>query len=256
MVVATETQGIPQDIIDQFRQIDVACITDVVHGLKLNCIYHGIKPLVRDWKICGPAVTIRLIPLQDSQNWFNEERHPGSLMQLTKPGDVICIDQGGREDVTIWGGHTATKAKAVELGGVIIDGSCRDSEEIIEAGCPTFTKNTTSLHGHGTLRTTCYNSEPIQLGTISVAPGDLIIGDADAIVVIPASRAAEILPLAQELHRQDLGTYDSIRSGDNTKSPRSSSDEEPHSEARIRRWNLMGMAVPPPGFKTGMESSK
>ena len=240
------TQGIPQEVIDQFSQIDVACITDVVHGLRLNCIYQGLKPLVRDWKICGPAVTIRLIPLQDSRNWYKEERHPGSLMNITKPGDVIVIDQGGRVDPTIWGGHTATRAKGVQLGGVVVDGACRDSDEIIAAGCPTFARSTTSLHGHGLIRSTCYNSEPVQLGTISVAPGDLGIGDADAIVVIPAARAAEILPLAQELHAQDLGTYDAIRGDGNADAAQVRTD------ARIRRWQLMGLEVPPPGYTMGI----
>jgi 4-hydroxy-4-methyl-2-oxoglutarate aldolase len=194
---------IAPSVVEQFRKIDVACISDVLHGLRLSCIYQGLKPLVREWKLCGPALTIRLIPLQDPGNWFKEEHHPATLMDLSQPGDVVVIDQGGRIDVAIWGGNTATRAKRIKLGGVVIDGATRDGEGVIEAGVPTFVRSTTPLHGHGTFRSTCYMSEPVQLGPAAVAPGDLVIGDSDGIVVIPASRAIEIVKLAQERHDID-----------------------------------------------------
>lgn len=235
---------VSQDVIDGFREVCIACISDVVHGLRLNCIYQGLKPLLRDWKICGPALTIRLIPLQDRENWYKEERHTGTLVEIAKPGDVIVIDQGGRLDYTIWGGNTATHASVARLGGVVVDGSCRDSAQIIAAGCPTFSRDTNSLHGHGTFRSTCYNSEPVQIGTISVAPGDLVIGDADAIVVIPAARAAEILPLAQELHAMDEAGNKLIAAG------KSAPPVDPQTKARkhARKFQLKGLVPPPEGI--------
>jgi regulator of RNase E activity RraA len=235
---------VSQEVIEAFRQVCVPCISDVVHGLRLNCVFQGLKPLLREWKICGPALTIRLIPQQDRENWYKEEQHPGSLTNIAKPGDVIVIDQGGCLDYTIWGGNTATHAKVAGLGGVVIDGACRDSSQIIAAGCPTFARSTNSLHGHGIFRSTCYNSEPVQIGTISVAPGDLVIGDADAIVVIPAARAAEILPLAQELHAMDEAGNKRIAAGD------SAPPLDPQTKARnhARKYELKGLVRPPEGF--------
>ena len=82
---------ISSEIVEQYRLLDVACISDVTQGLQLNCVYQGLKPLIRTWKICGPAITIRLIPIQDRRNWYKEEQHPGSLMNIAEPGDVIVF---------------------------------------------------------------------------------------------------------------------------------------------------------------------
>ena len=110
------TAAISADVVEKFRNIDVACISDAVRGLRLNCFDVTIKPLVPSWKMCGPALTVRLIPLQDSNVWYRYEHHPATLMDIAKPGDVIVIDQGGRLDVALWGGNTATRAKQIGLG--------------------------------------------------------------------------------------------------------------------------------------------
>lgn len=231
------------DVVEGFSKVCVACISDVLHGLGLNCIEQGLKPLRSDWKICGPALTIRLIPIQDPQKWYMEEQHPGSLMDLAKPGDVIVVDQGGCVDFTIWGGNTAARAKVIQLGGVVIDGACRDSAQVIVSGCPTFVRSTNSLHGHGTFRSTCYNSEPVRIGKISVAPGDIVVGDADAIVVVPAARAAEILFFSQELHAMDEAGNSRIVAG------LPQSDAQAKVMSRKRSYELKGLSIPPDGFK-------
>jgi regulator of RNase E activity RraA len=189
----------PASVIERFRAVDVASIGDVLRGLGLNCIEPGIKPLERTWTVCGPAITMRLIPLQDASRWFERERHPRQLVRLARPGDVLVIDQGGDLDHTIWGGNVASNdGVEMKLGGVVIDGACRDQRQVVDAGIPTFVRGTTTMHGHGVYGTTCFNSEPVRVGRISIAPGDLVIGDADGILVVPAARAEEVIGLAEE----------------------------------------------------------
>lgn len=231
------------EIVEGFRAVCVACISDVLNGLGLRCVEQGLKPLRPEWTLCGPALTVRLIPLQDPARWYLEEQHPGSLMDIARPGDVIVIDQGGVVDYTIWGGNTATKAKVMGLGGVVIDGACRDSTQIAALGCPTFVKSTTSQHGHGVFRSVCYNTEPIRIGGISVAPGDIVVGNNDAIAVIPAGRAAEILARAQELHTMDEAGNARIAAG------LPQSDPQTKAASRRRNYELKGLAIPPEGFK-------
>jgi 4-hydroxy-4-methyl-2-oxoglutarate aldolase len=206
MSVTAANKTVPADVIEKFRAIDVDCISDAVRGLRLNCFDVTMKPLVSTWKICGPALTARLIPLQDSSVWYKHEHHPATLMDIAKPGDVVVIDQGGRLDVALWGGNTATRAKKIGLGGVVIDGACRDGATVVAMNVPTFVKGTTPAHGHGVFGTTCYMSEPVQIGSMSVFPGDLMIGDSDGIVVIPVDRASEILEAAQLRHEIDEKT--------------------------------------------------
>jgi 4-hydroxy-4-methyl-2-oxoglutarate aldolase len=227
-----ETASIPVEFIDRFRAIDVASIGDVLRGLHLNCIENLVQPLERTWTMCGPAITMRLLPLQDRNRWYESERHPRELVQLAKPGDVLVIDQGGDLHATIWGGNVSSNdGVAAQLGGVVIDGACRDSVDVIRAGIPTFVRGTTLSHGHGVYGTTCFNTEPVRIGNISVAPGDLVIGDADGIVVIPAGRAEEILLLAEE--RYEL---------DNTPAKGTPEDTKWRSQVRNRLYDL---PVPP-----------
>jgi regulator of RNase E activity RraA len=210
MSVATEPTGIPVEIIERFRVIDLACIGDVLGGLHLNCVEYRLKPLDPSWTMCGPAITMRFIPLQDRNRWYETERHPREMVQLASPGDVLVIDAGGDLKSGVWGGNVSNDGRLAGLGGVVIDGVCRDQQDVRKSGIPTFVRGTTPLHFHGVYGTTCFNSEPVRIGDISVNPGDLMIGDADGIAVIPADRAEEIVALAEERHTLDttppLGT--------------------------------------------------
>ena len=227
-----EPAKVHQDVVERFRAIDVACIGDVLRGLRLRCVEPRIKPLERGWTICGPAITMRLLPLQDESRWFEWERHPRQLVRMASPGDVLVIDQGGDLDHTIWGGNVSSSdGVEMQLGGVVIDGACRDQLEIIRAGIPTFVRGTTPMHGHGVYGTTCFNSEPVRIGGISIAPHDLVVGDADGIAVIPAARAEEIVLLAEERHELDTTPADGTRE-----------DARRRSQLRNR---LYGLPIPP-----------
>jgi len=210
MSVATEAPEVPPAIIERFRAIDLACIGDVLRGLHLNCIEYRLKPLDPKWTMCGPAKTMRMIPLQDRKLWYETERHPRELVQLANPGDVLVIDAGGDLKCGVWGGNVSGDGRDAGLGGVVIDGATRDSIDVIASGVPTFVRGTTPMHFHGVYGTTCFVSEPVRIGDISVSPGDLIVGDADGIAVIPAARAEEVITLAEERHLLDttppLGT--------------------------------------------------
>ena len=200
-------QRLPESVIAGWRklQTDIASICDVLVTLNLeNCIYHGgVQPLDPKHTMCGPARTMRLIPMQDPRNQKTEEVHPGSLIDDAQPGDIIVIDQGGMVDKCIWGGNTATSCWLAGVGGVLIDGATRDALQVLETGVPHFVKGTTPRAAHGVWRSTSVMSDPVQIGTTAVAPGDLVIGNLDGIVVIPRARAAEILPLATEKHLRD-----------------------------------------------------
>jgi 4-hydroxy-4-methyl-2-oxoglutarate aldolase len=232
MTVASEAGTIPAEIIERFRAIDLACIGDALRGLGLNAVEYRVKPLDPRSTMCGTAITMRMIPLQDRSRWYEWERHPRELVHLAKPGDVLVIDVGGDLDCGIWGGNVTNEdAVPAGLGGVVIDGVCRDQGDVIRSGIPTFVRGTSPMHGHGIYGTTCFNTEPVRIGGISIAPGDLVVGDADGIAVIPAGRAEEIVALAEERHVLDttpkLGTPE---------------DAKKRSQQRNR---LYGLTVPP-----------
>lgn len=204
-VTATKPRAeIPPGIVEEFSAIDCASVADAVRALGLNCVVQGLYPVNPDWKICGRAVTMRQIPLQVADEWDHAGTDVAELSAVSNPGDVIVVEAGGRLDVAIFGGGSAGRLKSFGIGGVVIDGACRDRLELLEIGCPTFVAGVCLVHPQGFLQTVSVNSEPVRIGAapgmVSVAPGDLVVGDMDGIAVVPAARAAEVLHRAQQPH--------------------------------------------------------
>lgn len=203
------------EVVEAFSRIDCASIGDVLTGLGLRCIPEGIKPLSKGMKVCGPAVTMRHIAARDNRNWARHEK----VRMMCNPGDVMVIDMGGRTDGGTWGENGTIDAISRGLNGVVIDGACRDSEAIVELGFPTFVRGTTLRHTHGTFFSTNLNNEPVQIGAapfaVMVAPGDLVIGEADGLVIVPAERAEEILELATRRHELDVEITEKMKGGKN-----------------------------------------
>src|SRR6266851_5188585 len=175
-----ERASIPLAIVDEFRQIDCQSVGEVLVGMGLNCVAHGIRPLAGGMKACGPAVTVRHIATRDRRRW-QDELLPVKLVDMAASGAVLVMDCGGRVDVGAWGVNVARQAQAKGLAGTIIDGACKDSEELIALQYPTFVRGVALQHPHGLFYSTCVNSEPVQIGApphaIMVAPGDLAIAD-------------------------------------------------------------------------------
>jgi 4-hydroxy-4-methyl-2-oxoglutarate aldolase len=204
-VTSTESiSRVSPEIVAGFRALDCASVADAVRGLGLSCVAQGLLPVSQDWKICGPAVTMRQIPLQVPADWDHAGTDISSLTAVSQPGDVIVVEAGGRLDVAIFGGGSAGRLKKFGIGGVVIDGASRDRLELLEIGCPTFAAGVSLVHPEGFLQTASVNTEPVRIGRapgmVSVAPGDIVVGDMDGVVVVPGARAAEVLQLAQQPH--------------------------------------------------------
>lgn len=198
------TVAISPEIIEGFRAVDCASVADALRGLGLSGIVQGLYPFSPEWKICGPAVTMRQIPLQVPAEWDHAATDVSTLTSVSNPGDVIVLEAGGRLDVAVFGGGSAGRLHQFGIGGVVIDGACRDRAELLDIGCPTFAAGVCLVHPEGFLRTVSVNTEAVRIGTapgmVSVAPGDLVVGDMDGIAVVPSAKAAEVLDLAQQPH--------------------------------------------------------
>ena len=149
---------------------------------------HGrIAPLDRAMRCAGPALTIEVRP--------GDNLLIHAAMTFAQPGDVLVID--GKSDLTcaLMGAIMMNQCKAKKLGGVVVDGAVRDVEELIELGFPVFCAGT-NPNGPTKFQPGRVNW-PISIGGVAVQPGDLIVGDADGVVVIERERAASLIALAQ-----------------------------------------------------------
>jgi 4-hydroxy-4-methyl-2-oxoglutarate aldolase len=179
--VLTNIQRTSPELVKTFNGLAVATIYEA-SGRKgyVDC---AIKPISRGIKICGPAFTVQCA------TGDNLMLH--KALECAKPGDVIVANVGGAYDYGYFGDLMATSAVARGVGGLCIDGSIRDSAEIISSGFPVFTRGF-CIRGTGK-NTLGLINYPTVFGGFTVFPGDLIIGDDDGLVVVRKEEAPEVL---------------------------------------------------------------
>jgi regulator of RNase E activity RraA len=188
-------------MIAKFGKIPAANISDAAGNL--NTMDSGIQALVPGTRICGPACTVStrvgdfLAILQG--------------LHAAKPGDVLVVGSQGSPDVAVFGEITSTEAKLKGLAGLVTDGRVRDIEGIRKIGFPIFARGTSPrVAGRGSLGEV---NVPTQCGGVVVEPGDIIVGDADGVVVVPRLKAAEILRLSQDILRFEDALVNKVRAG-------------------------------------------
>ncbi|KAB2335776.1 RraA family protein [Bacillus mesophilum] len=179
------------NIISKFLKIPTACFSDSMQGL--NNMDSTIKPLKEDFVVAGRAFTVK-IPVGDNKAVLR-------AINEANPGDVLVIDAKGDTYRAIAGDFIVGLAQSLGINGIIADGVIRDVQGVKKLNYPVFCKGTTvaasAKSGWGEMNI------PISCGGVAVKPGDIVVGDADGVVIIPQEREKEILKLAQEKLRKD-----------------------------------------------------
>lgn len=189
-----------EKIIEEFEKIPTPFISD---AMKRFGAMHGIKAVVASEKrIAGEAFTVRTL----AGDWGKVVK----AVDLAKEGSIIVVDAQG-SNTAVWGELATRSAIKKKIKGVVIDGAVRDVDDIEKLGFPVFAKhiaiNAGEPHGHGELNTI------IACGGEVVKPGDIIIGDALGVVVVPRERAYEILKKSQEVAKKEKRYKESIKEG-------------------------------------------
>lgn len=146
-------------------------------------------------RLCGPAFTVQ------GRGGDNLALHHAVL--AAPPGSVLVVDAEGAQHGH-WGEVLAVAAQQRGIVGLLIDGGVRDREEQRGRGFPVFSRNNSVL---GTQK--AYPGllgQPVLLGGVSIATGDLVVGDADGVVSLPASEVPRVLAAADArvAHEQDV----------------------------------------------------
>lgn len=159
------------------------------HFPKVTFMSPQIKPISKQSKIAGPAYTVKLVGRDSCAMYQAIEKAP--------KGSVLVIDRCGDDTYAPVGEFIARNAQAYGLAGIIIDGMATDCLAIEEIGFPVFCKGISPV----TSLVWCVSGEfdlPVTCGGATVRPGDIILGDADGVVVLPPNLLKEMLPLALE----------------------------------------------------------
>ncbi len=194
------------ELIKGFMALSTPSVSDALDRLKIRCGCQGLAPIVVGKKIVGPAFTVKFLPIAQVKTGA------GDFIDEAKEGDVIVIDNAGRMYCTVWGDILTHMAVQKKLAGTVIDGVCRDVDGIRELGYPMYTRGHFMVTGKDRVVMESFN-KPVAICDVQVHPGDLMMADQSGVLVIPQSRAGEVLALALEIDAAEQKIVASIREG-------------------------------------------
>ena len=182
---------IPTDIIERCQRVSTAQISDALFrlGTKRGTMDAGIKPIVPDLKLVGPAFTVKTYP---------GATYGSSLaIREARAGDVIVIDGEGYSRSILWGGIFSAQAAKKGIAGAVIDGAVRDIDDVRELRFRLFARHVCPRAG--TADRQAEAQIPITCAGAVVRPGDLVVGDNMGVVVVPHERLEEVISKAEEV---------------------------------------------------------
>lgn len=189
-----------------FAKLPTPTISDALDRLGIVGGCSGILPLVPGSKLAGTAFTVRFIPIGRDQGTV------GDYLDDVEEGQVVVLDNGGREDCSVWGGIMTRHAKRRGVAGAVIDGACRDIPITLAEGYPVFTRHRIMVTGKGRVQVEGVNI-PVTISRVQVKPGDIVVGDDTGIVIIPKEHAAHVLAHAQEIEEVEARIEELIEKG-------------------------------------------
>ena len=184
----------PSELVEAFKKIPAANVADCMNRLSAMSSEIRLMTNPTDACMCGVALTVKC---RAGDNLLLHK-----ALNMCQPGDVIVVANEGDRERALIGEIMMSYCKYKGIAGIVLDGPIRDVETIKKIGMPTYATGSTPggpfKEGPGEINI------PIAVGGVQVCPGDIILGDADGVIVIPKNDAAALLPLALQKCQEDI----------------------------------------------------
>jgi 4-hydroxy-4-methyl-2-oxoglutarate aldolase len=211
-----------REIVELFAGLRVTDINDAMDAVGLQdtgTMAGDIRPLWRDvetfrHRICGFAHTVRFLPTKrrapkmtigEFDRWKNEwysKLANAPLRRDIQPLDVIVIDGGEIPDCGFIGSYNSLEWMSAGAVGAVTNGGCRDTDEIIRQKVPVYSRFIRHGIRPGRVELGGTN-ENVNVGGVTVRPGDLVAADGDGVIVVPIEMVAEVARYARSVQDQD-----------------------------------------------------
>ena len=202
------------ELVERYRNVRVADVVDSLDRFGFHnriLISSEIRPLYSGIRMVGQALTVEVLRVQEkipsmspaeyekyAQDWYKNRANYDCFMKDAGPGTVLTVDLDGYIDVGFWGSMIALAAKDKGVEGIVLDGGCRDTWEIRKIGFPVFCRGIGRTEVIGRVEVKPENVNiPVEIGGVTVNPGDVVVGDDDGVVVVPRKVASEVLERAE-----------------------------------------------------------
>lgn len=196
----------PDPQVERTSKLDTSTISDALDRLGIAGQCLNIKPRDPRFRLTGRAFTMLYAPVGKPAGTV------GDYIDDVPPGCVIVIDNGGRENATVWGDILTEIAHRRGIAGTVIDGACRDTALCLQLGYPVYSRSYSMRTGKDRVQLEA-TQIVVNIGDARVAPGDILRGDADGVLVIPQQHEAEVLAVSEEIDAAEDAIRKSVRAG-------------------------------------------
>ena len=186
---------VPHALVGRCARIATSTWSDALDRLGLAGVLNGLERRAGSLPFAGPVVTVA----EDVGALGTAD--PGAfgidqILASASPGDAILVRQVGDPPASAIGGLAALAARRHGVAGIVVDGACRDLDELDAVGLPILSRSATPASGRGRARITGLNV-PLRFPGFEVAPGDLLVADTTGVVILPFGRLTELLQVAE-----------------------------------------------------------
>jgi RraA family protein len=199
--IRNDFERVSADLVKAARDLPAAILADVCG--RRGTLHGRITPVSPAMKIAGPAVTVEVRP--------GDNLMIHAALAIARPGDIIVVDGKGDQTCALIGEIMTTQAQQAGLAGMVLDAAVRDVEALRSNGFPVFSAGANPCGP--TKFVPGRVNWPIAIAGATVNPGDLIVGDADGVVVIERGRVAEMIELGRKKMADEAKRIAGIRKG-------------------------------------------
>jgi len=196
-----------KELIKLFKGLDTAGVSDALDKMGIHGQALGIMPLANySSVVVGPAFTVKYVSAGIPAGTV------GDYIDDVQAGDVVVIDNDGRMDCTVWGDILTQFAGIHKIAGTVIDGVCRDVNKAIKDDYKLFTAGRFMRTGKDRVEVESVNCT-VSIGTVRVEAQDIVVADANGVVIVPRKYARQVAEIAQQIETVETDIRELIAAG-------------------------------------------